>query len=112
MRDHFVYTCYGEDDDVLYVGLTSDILERIKNHRRMAFPRRKSWLEERRQAQTAAWFPRLRWLSITGPFEVKEGQARERELIQRLQPPGNVRHTVRDPFPWNAARSAAVRDAS
>lgn len=72
---HFIYRCYDKDDDLIYIGCTSNVKRRISAHRR---------------GGKAVG----RWLTVSmvrheveGPFDGRDaGRAAERSAIQVEQP--------------------------
>lgn len=84
-RPHAVYLFYGEGDEVLYVGSTSNLSSRFRSHQTQ-----QPWWGDVRRIET------LRWFDGAGP-----ARQVERELILGLAPRYN-RNTPR------AARPVAV----
>lgn len=82
----FVYRLHDARGAVLYVGLSKNVPGRIKNHVRDA---------ERGHFLKSQWVPRVRSLTMLGPFTWLDAVERERDEIERLQPEGNRMFTKR-----------------
>ena len=76
-RDHFVYMALDSSGDALYVGLSSAPERRIASHR------------------SALWWPQVARWRMSGPYLRSVAYELERELIEDLDPIGNVMHTSR-----------------
>lgn len=82
-QSHFVYRCYDKDGDLLYIGCTVDLKQRMADHRRG------------RQAAS-------RWLAVfmdryetEGPYRNRDaGREAERQAIQAERPLFNYQHTA------------------
>ena len=74
-RQNTLYRCFGEDDELLYVGITYDLNARIKEHR----------------STSSRWWPQVERIATerVSPFEIRQ---REREVILSEQPKHNIHH--------------------
>lgn len=87
-RPGYVYLAYDAVGQLLYVGSTSDVPQRVKEHERQS-----------------PWWPQVTTVEVEGPFPWRvPAYARETKLIHRLRPscnrrpgppPGPVRLTPR-----------------
>lgn len=73
-RTHSVYIAHGSDGAVLYVGCTSNVAGRAKNHR-----------------NKSRWWPLATRFTVRGPYFRSTAYRIERETIARLRPSHNVR---------------------
>jgi len=89
----FMYTLFDGDGDVLYVGRSSNVANRLRQHDK----------ECQVNPVKAAWFYRTRSLSLSGPYTPDLSIRVERRRIEELQPAGNIRHTTREVF-WGGLR--------
>lgn len=92
---HVVYRAYSADDGCLYVGCTTDLKRRMREHKR-----------------TSAWFPAMARIVSSEPMGEGLARSEERRLIRELSPLYNVRARVSgDTPPVPAEVQAAMRDA-
>lgn len=79
-RGLYVYRLLDVDDEVVYVGLSTQVRRRVKVHERDGRP--------------------VEWVTLEGPFRSPAAaEARERELIAELRPPGNLAGVTVGHFP-------------
>jgi hypothetical protein len=93
---HFVVYCYKDGDEIIYIGYTQDPVARQNQH---------SW-------RSPWWKPTLTWEvmsewcfhGIRSSREYTllrlarhEVMTEEQRLIEQYDPPGNMRHTSRNP---------------
>ena len=67
-----IYRLYGSDDSLLYIGASSDVPRRVREHRRKH------------------WGASIARVESCGPFEHLEALAREHDAIFREQPRHNI----------------------
>lgn len=77
-RPHFVYRLYDKDDELLYIGCTSNVGNRVRMHRKYS----------PRSAIFAHWIARIE--SVEYP-NYQTALSAERVAIQSELPPFNVR---------------------
>lgn len=99
-RPHFVYTLLDAAGGALYVGLSVNVARRILLHHKTLRASPGS------TKKPATWLLDARDLDMSGPYRRSVGLKVERDLIERLQPRGNVQYTARDHRPWIAETSA------
>lgn len=83
-RPHWVYRCYSETGELLYIGCTSNLAHREANHR-----------------SSSRWYPSMATVRLTGPF-VGSG-ARQRAMAYEAAAIASERPT------HNADASAVMR---
>lgn len=69
-RTHYVYTAYDHEDRVLYVGRTSRLAQRQKEHRYLS-----------------AWYPLAVRFSLSGPYTYEAAKRIEGERLNIFRPP-------------------------
>lgn len=67
-----IYRLYGSDDSLLYIGASSDVPRRVREHRRKH------------------WGASIARVESCGPFEHLEALAHEHDAIFREQPRHNI----------------------
>jgi predicted GIY-YIG superfamily endonuclease len=70
---YFIYWLYDADGQVVYIGRSCDPISRLRAH----------------HTTGAEWAPRVVQIEWRGPFTWPEACKRERDAIDRAQPPGN-----------------------
>jgi excinuclease UvrABC nuclease subunit len=84
----FMYTLYDGDGDVLYVGRSSNVANRLRQHHKESLVR----------PEKAEWFFRTRGIKLSGPYTHDLSLRVERRRIESLLPPGNIAYTPRQVF--------------
>lgn len=82
-RTHTVYIVCAKDGAPLYVGATSNILNRMRNHR-----------------GSSLWFELTGYYCLLGPFNRDNALWREQLLIIRLWPRFNTKRALDIPRNW------------
>lgn len=93
-KRYFVYRLHDELGQVLYVGRSCNVANRIRAHYSDA---QRQFSED--SARKALWFSDVRSVSMFGPFTWDEAVAAERREIETCQPTGNRMFTKRDHVP-------------
>lgn len=99
--DQFVYYLLGADHKPRYVGRSSDVARRIREHSYHA-----SHPENPIHTHKSTWFFDVRSVSMVGPLPYARAVALERQQIEVINPRGNIVHTRR--HTWIAANRAQV----
>lgn len=88
---YYVYVLSDANGDVLYVGRSQNVAQRLSQHYYDA-----SNPDTMQSLPKALWLMDVRQVDMAGPFTWDEAVTRERRLIEDEQPPGNTVHTRRN----------------
>jgi predicted GIY-YIG superfamily endonuclease len=81
---YVVYYCFGDNDALLYVGITADVIQRMIAHRSLPAP----------------WFADMRRFHARHFRTREEAAAAETEAIQSLHPRDNIDRSGRSAQGW------------
>lgn len=98
---HGVYVCFDSDGEVLYIGRTMDLFQRVLQHR-----------------STAAWFKQMRSIEFTPCDGPNEARHVEKSMIETFHPAANINDfrpqqtSTRQRLPeWTVAKLVAMHEA-
>lgn len=89
-RRFFVYFLSDEAGEVLYIGRSVNVANRLRGHLSDA-----SNPDTKEAPRKAMWFADVRKVDVIGPFDWAEAVAQERQIIEDRQPFGNIALTGR-----------------
>lgn len=75
--DHYLYRAYDANDVCLYIGVTTNVRRRIREH------------------HARDWFPQVARWDVSEPMFRLHAAAAERSAIHCERPRYNIRHNVR-----------------